>query len=90
MDPGAYKRLETDILAMIPELFAVADRDTLQGRSRETIAAALENELRFLGLYPYGDTVTPHMIHRIVEQHIDAWIQQYLRRLPLPTGHPHT
>ena len=88
MDPGAYKHLETDILAMIPDLFAVADRDTLQGRSREAIAAALENELRFLGLYAYGDTVTPQMIHRIVEQHIDHWIQQYLQTPLLPACHP--
>jgi hypothetical protein len=89
MDPGAYKRLETDILAMIPDLFAVADRDALQGRSREAIAAALENELRFLGLYAHDDTVTPQMIHQIVEQHIDAWMQQYLQT-PLSTGHSHT
>ena len=88
MDPGDYKRLETDVLAMIPDLFAVADRDALQGRSREAIAAALENELRFLGLYAYGDTVTPQMIHMIVEQHIDHWIQQYLRTPLLPTSHP--
>ena len=88
MDPGAYKRLETDILAMIPDLFAVADRDTLQGRSREAIAVALENELRFLGLYAYGDTVTPQMIHLIVEQHIDHWIQQYLQTPFLPACHP--
>jgi hypothetical protein len=90
MDPEAYKRLEADILAMIPDLFAVADRDAFQGRSREALAAALENELRFLGLYAYGDTVTPQMIHRIVEQHIDAWMQQYLRTPLLPTGHPQT
>lgn len=88
MDPGAYTRLETDILAMIPDLFAVADRDVLQGCSREAIAAALENELRFLGLYAYDDTVTPQMIHRIVEQHIDSWMQQYLRTPLLPTGQP--
>ena len=43
MDREAYKRLEADILAMIPDLFAVADRDAFQGRPREALAAALEN-----------------------------------------------
>ena len=90
MDREAYKRLEADILAMIPDLFAVADRGAFQGRSREALAAALENELRFLGLYAYGDTVIPQMIHRIVEQDIDAWMQQYLQTPLLPTGHPQT
>ncbi len=40
MDPVVYKRLETDVLAMMPGLFAVADRETLQRRSREALAAA--------------------------------------------------
>lgn len=86
MDPRAYQRLEADILEMIPALFAVADRDTLQGCSREAIAAALENELRFLGLYAYGDTVTPQMIHQIVEQHLDHWMQQYLQTPSSPVS----
>jgi hypothetical protein len=48
----------------------------------------LENELRFLGLSAYGDTVTPQMIHMIVEQHIDHWIQQYVQTPLLPACHP--
>ena len=31
MDREAYKRLEADILAMIPDLFAVADRGASRG-----------------------------------------------------------
>jgi hypothetical protein len=82
MDPVAYQQLERDILAMIPDLFAIADRDALRRRSREALVASLEHELGFLGLYAMGDTVTPQMIHRIVEQHMDHWMQQYLQ-LPL-------
>lgn len=71
--------METAILALIPDLFAIADRAALRGRSREALVASLEHELGFLGLYPLEDTVTPQMIHRIVERHIDDWMQRYLQ-----------
>jgi hypothetical protein len=85
MDPITYQQLETDILALIPDLFALADRATLRGRSREALVASLEQELGLLGLYPWEDTVTPQMIHRIVEHHIDRWMQQYLQIPLVPT-----
>jgi hypothetical protein len=49
----------------------------LQGLSRLAFIEALENELRFLGLYSHGDQETPAVIHALVEEHIDQWRMHY-------------
>ena len=82
MDPGTRKRLTTTILASVPKLFAVADPTYLPALSRGVLVAALENELRFLGLYSYDDNATRAEIQTIVEQHVDHWRQVYGQAQP--------
>jgi len=73
MDPLAKKRLEESILGAVQGLLAVGDRSYLQGLSRPDFIEALENELRFVGLYCHDDAETPAMIHAFIEQYIDQW-----------------
>ena len=89
MDPATRKRLETDILTVVPELFSVGDRSFLQSLSRPGLVEALEHELYFLGLDSYSDTTIQAVIHTILEQNIDYWRQTYLGRSSLPFSAAH-
>jgi hypothetical protein len=84
MDTTTHKRLETEVLAIVPELFSVGDRNYLQSLSRPGLVEALAHELCFVGLAPYGDTTAQAAIHTILEQHIDHWRQAYLARPSFP------
>ena len=78
MDPLARKHLEERIFEEVQTLLMEGDRTYLQGLSCATLLEAMENELRFLGLYAHSDVETPTMIHALLEQHLDWWRMRYL------------
>lgn len=78
MDPLTRKDLEERIWKEVQIIMTEGDRTYLRGLPRTALVEALENELRFLGLYAYRDTETPEVIHALIEQHIDQWCMDYL------------
>ena len=78
MEPLTRKCLEERIFEEVQQLLAVGDSTYLQGLSRIGFIEALENELRFLGLYQHDDRETPAVIRAIVEEHADQWRMEYL------------
>jgi len=78
MDALTRKYLEERIFKEVQTMLMEGDRTYLQGLSRTALLEAMENELRFLGLYAHSDAETPTMIHTILEQHLDLWRMRYL------------
>jgi hypothetical protein len=78
MDPGTRKRLEERLYEEVDTIFTVGDRDYLCSLSRHALGKAIEDELRFLGLYAYEDRETPAVLHTLIEQHLDHWRHAYL------------
>jgi len=78
MDPLARKDLEKRIWKEVQIILTEGDRTYLRELPRAALVEALENELRFLGLYAHSDTETPAVIHTLLEQHIDQWRKDYL------------
>ena len=74
MDTLTRKRLEERILEEVQILLNEGDRTYFQGLSRSDFLEALENELRFLGLYAHNDRETPVVLRTILEQHLDQWL----------------
>ena len=77
MDPLKRKELEERVLEEVQTILTEGDRPYLQGLSCAALLEALENELRFLGLYVHGDSETPAVIHTLLEQHLDQWRTDY-------------
>ena len=73
----ASQNLEECIEENVQIILTEGDRLYLQGLSRTDLVDALENELRFLGLYAHSDTETPAAIHALVDQRIDQWRRDY-------------
>lgn len=72
MLPLEKKCLEQRILKEARLLLEVADQSYLQALpSRSAFIEALENELRFIGLYEHGDEETAQVIHAILEEQFD-------------------
>jgi len=78
MEPSAKKHLEERLCEEVVTMLSEGDLDYLRSLSRAELAEVIENELRFLGLYAYGDEAAPMVIHSLVEQHLDQWRAQYL------------
>jgi hypothetical protein len=81
------KQLEERLLEAVDTILSEGDLDYLRSLSRPALGAVIENELRFLGLYVYGDEESPMIIHNIVEQHLDQWRTQYLSTNIRPLYH---
>ena len=77
MDLLTRKDLEKHIWKEVQIILTEGDRTYLQGLPRAALVEALENELRFLGLYAHSDTEAPAVIHALLEQHIDQWRKDY-------------
>ncbi len=75
MEPLTRQQLETRIFEAIQTILTEGDQSYLQGLSQADLLEALENELRFLGLYAHSDTETPVVIRTILERHIAQWAQ---------------
>lgn len=73
MNPLARQELYDRIFHTVQLLLAVSDRDYLRRLSRSLFLDALENELRFLGLYVSSDEETRNAIHSFLESHVDQW-----------------
>lgn len=78
MDPAAITQIKTRIEQEVEMMLREGDRVYLQELSRSGLLEAVENELRFLGLYAYKDLETPVVIKRILEEYLDIWCQLYL------------
>ena len=78
MDLLTRKHLEERIFGEVQTILLDGDCTYLQGLSRAALLEAMENELRFLGLYAHSDAETPIMIHAILEQYLDLWRMRYL------------
>ena len=78
MDPGTRIQLKARIRQEVETMLTEGDRVYLQGLSPSALLEAVENELCFLGVYVHEDHETPVVIHKILEEHLDAWCQLYL------------
>jgi hypothetical protein len=77
VDPLKRKELEERVFEEVQIILIEGDRPYLQELSRAALLEALENELRFLGLYVHSDSETPAVIHALLEQHLDQWQIDY-------------
>jgi hypothetical protein len=77
LDPLKRKELEERVFAEVQTILTEGDRPYLQELSRAALLEALENELRFLGLYVHGDSETPAVIHTLLERYLDQWRIDY-------------
>jgi hypothetical protein len=78
MDPGTRIQLKARIRQEVETMLTEGDRVYLRGLSPSALLEAVESELHFLGFYAHEDRETPAVIHRILEEHLDAWCQLYL------------
>jgi hypothetical protein len=78
MDPGTRIQLKARIRQEVETMLTEGDRVYLRELSPSALLEAVESELHFLGLYAHEDHETPVVIHRILEEHLDAWCQLYL------------
>src|SRR2546427_10408860 len=70
--------IEERIREAVQQLLEAGDPAYLQGLSRSAFIDALDNELRFLGLYRHDDRETPVLIRAFVAEHADQWRMEYL------------
>lgn len=77
MDSLERKQLEERLFGEVQKLLAIGDQNYIQGLSRTALLEALENELRFLGLYAHTDRETPEVIRTILEQNLGHWLEYY-------------
>jgi hypothetical protein len=86
MEPS--RPLEERIREAVHQLLEAGDPAYLQGLARMAFIDALENELRFLGLYRHNDPETPARIRAFVEEHADQWRLEYLsQQQDMPISH---
>ena len=74
----AKKHLEERLFEEVLTMLSEGNLAYLRSLSRAALGEAIENELRFLGLYAHGHQEAPVIIHDLVEQHLDQWRAQYL------------
>jgi hypothetical protein len=73
MESSTRSSLEKRLFEEVGTMLTEGDLDYLHSLSRAALGEAIENELRFLGLYAYGDQEAPIVIHNLVEQNLDNW-----------------
>ena len=83
MELLARQQLETRIHEEIRTIFtnsrvSKGNRSYLQELSQSELLETLENELRFVGLYTYGDIEISVVVKSILEEYIEQWIQKFL------------
>ena len=66
------ERVKREVHIMLTE----GNQAYLEELSRDALIEALENELRFLGLYAYEDQESPIVIRSLLRQNIDKWWQK--------------
>lgn len=78
MNPLAEQHLKERLFEEVATMLTEGDLDYLRSLSHTALGEVIENELRFLGLYEYGDQEAPRLIHTLVQQHLDQWRTEYL------------
>lgn len=88
MDTVERQALEERVKKEVHVMLTEGDQAYLEGLSRDALLEALENELRFLGLYAYEDQESPIVIRDFLRQNLDEWWQKpkgHCRAKPAPT-----
>ena len=80
MDTVERQALEERVKREVHVMLTEGDQAYLEGLSRDALLEALENELRFLGLYAYEDQESPIVIRDFLRRNLDEWRQK-------PKGH---
>ena len=73
MDTVERQALEERVKKEVHVMLTEGDQAYLEGLSRDALLEALENELRFLGLYAYEDQESPIVIRDFLRQNLDEW-----------------
>lgn len=79
MDAYERHQLQDRTVAEVRRMLEEGDLHYLRGLDRAGLLGALEDELRFLGLYARDDQDSPAVIHALVDAHLDEWCAWYLR-----------
>jgi hypothetical protein len=62
-------------------LLAEGDQEYLGGLTADALLEALENELRFLGLYRYDDTAAQALVQAYLARHLAHWMESLQGRV---------
>jgi hypothetical protein len=79
MDALERKQLQERTFEEVRRMLEEGDINYLMGFDRAGLMGALEDELRFLGLYYRDDRESPALIHALLEEHLDELYNLYLR-----------
>jgi hypothetical protein len=79
MDAFERQQLQERTFEEVRRMLEEGDIHYLMGFNRSGLMGALEDELRFLGLYSREDRESPAFIHALLEERLDAWYDRYLR-----------
>jgi hypothetical protein len=91
MDALERQQLQERTFEEVRRMLEEGDINYLIGFNRAGLMGALEDELRFLGLYYRDDQESPALIHALLEEHLDELYDRYLRpRVPETQQNPET
>jgi hypothetical protein len=79
MDALERQQLQERTFEEVRRMLEEGDINYLMGFNRAGLIGALEDELRFLGLYYRDDRESPAFIHALLEEHLDELYDRYLR-----------
>ena len=79
MDALERQQLQERTSEEVRRMLEEGDINYLIGFNRAGLMRALEDELRFLGLYYREDQEAPAFIHALLEEHLDELYDHYLR-----------
>jgi hypothetical protein len=79
MDALERKQLQERTFEEVRRMLEEGNINYLMGFDRAGLMKALEDELRFLGLYHRDDGESPLLIHKLLEVHLDELYASYLR-----------
>jgi hypothetical protein len=80
MDLLVKRELEESVAQKTQFILENGDEDYLFNLSFPNLIEALEGELLFLGLYPYGDHETAQAIHEILVENLPNWFYMAKRQ----------
>lgn len=83
MDTAKIQALEERVIREVHIMLAEGDEAFLVGLSRDALIEALEDELRFLGLYAYEDQESSTVIRDLLRKNLDKWWQKPRVRVQL-------
>lgn len=73
-----FTALSRQITREVQTMFTEGDQHYLQSLRRAELLKVVDNELRFLGLYPLEDDVIHQQVRQFLDEHLDSWCAMYL------------